>query len=355
MRRGSSRIRAPRRGRYGNSVQHAGDTNCAGGTCSHTGTLTGPDGKTASTSGNVAEDRHGASIRRRIGDGFERQHGRPFGVDQLRRLDVLALGHGDGVGWRDVNHSGTATRVAPGVVTTSTSVTGTHGNTVTSSGTVVATTGVVATGGTTVVVAPKPVVVAPPVVLRAAASGRGDACGCGGAEACSWSRRRLSTHRRPRRLPCMSLAGRVCSAGAASGRVGAGSLDRARLGAGALVLIGAAMRFKSRVTVEQGGDTVRRSSFDASSTRRFYQAGALAAMVVAAGVAIAMSRFVAPADTRGASGSSQECSARYAALLDLAELARRDGKSSEVVVRGLSDRGGAMSECFSVGGRANAD
>jgi hypothetical protein len=115
------------------------------------------------------------------------------------------------------------------------------------------------------------------------------------------------------------------------------------------------MRFKSRVTVEQGGDTVRRSSFDASSTRRFYQAGALAAMVVAAGVAIAMSRFVAPADTRGASGSSQECSARYAALLDLAELARRDGKSSEVVVRGLSDRGGAMSECFSVGGRANAD
>ena len=25
-------------GRYGNSVQHAGDTNCAGGTCSHTGT-----------------------------------------------------------------------------------------------------------------------------------------------------------------------------------------------------------------------------------------------------------------------------------------------------------------------------
>jgi hypothetical protein len=119
--------------------------------------------------------------------------------------------------------------------------------------------------------------------------------------------------------------------------------------------MGAAMRVKSRATVVQGGVMVRRSSFDASSTRWFYLAGALAAMVVAAGVAIAMSRFVAPADTRGASGSSQECSTRYAALLDLAELARRDGKSSEVVVRGLSDRGGVMSGCLSVGGRANAD
>ena len=38
-------------GRYGNSVQHAGDTSCVGGSCSHTGTLTGPDGKTATTSG----------------------------------------------------------------------------------------------------------------------------------------------------------------------------------------------------------------------------------------------------------------------------------------------------------------
>ena len=98
-----------------------------------------------------------------------------------------------------------------------------------------------------------------------------------------------------------------------------------------------------------------RSSFDGSSARRFYQAGALAAIVVAAGVVIAISHFVPPVETRAASGSSQECSARYAALLDLAELARRDGKSSEVVVRGLSDRGGAMSGCLSMGGSAHAD
>ncbi|WP_233805997.1 hypothetical protein [Paraburkholderia sp. HP33-1] len=46
--------------------------------------------------------------------------------------------------------------------------------------------------------------------------------------------------------------------------------------------------------------------------------------------------------------ATRDCSARYAALLDLAELARRDGKSSEVVVRGLSERNGAMSACLPV-------
>ena len=76
---------------------------------------------------------------------------------------MLTLGHVTGSDGGMVYHSGTATRVAPGVVTTSTSVTGTHGNTVMTSGTVV-TGGVVTTGGTAVVVAPKPVVVAAPVV-----------------------------------------------------------------------------------------------------------------------------------------------------------------------------------------------
>jgi hypothetical protein len=47
-----------------------------------------------------------------------------------------------------------------------------------------------------------------------------------------------------------------------------------------------------------------------------------------------------------------DCSAKYAALLDLAELARRDGKSSDVVVRGLSDQHGAMSECLPADRRA---
>jgi hypothetical protein len=54
-----------------------------------------------------------------------------------------------------------------------------------------------------------------------------------------------------------------------------------------------------------------------------------------------------------AASAAKDCSARYAALLDLAELARRDGKSSEVVVRGLSEHNGAMSACLPVSrGRA---
>ena len=50
-------------GRYGNSVQHAGDTSCAGGTCSHTGTLTGQDGKTASTDGSVTRNAPGQQFK----------------------------------------------------------------------------------------------------------------------------------------------------------------------------------------------------------------------------------------------------------------------------------------------------
>lgn len=109
------------------------------------------------------------------------------------------------------------------------------------------------------------------------------------------------------------------------------------------------MRVKSHGMIEQGEGAVSRPAFDGSRPRRLYRPGALAAIVVATGLVIAMSRFGTRADARGAIGSSRECSARYAALLDLAELARRDGKSSEVVVRGLSDKGGAMSECVSKG------
>lgn len=115
------------------------------------------------------------------------------------------------------------------------------------------------------------------------------------------------------------------------------------------------MRVKSRVTVEQGGSAAFRPALEDSSTRRFYKSGVLAALVVATGLAIAMCRFGTAADTRRASAPSRDCSARYAALLDLAELARRDGKSSEVVVRGLSDRGGAMSGCVSTGGSGLAE
>lgn len=78
----------------------------------------------------------------------------------------------------------------------------------------------------------------------------------------------------------------------------------------------------------------------------------LAALVVALAWAVAMSGVLTHAEGLRADHAlqtPQACSARYAALLDLAELARREGKSSEVVVRGLSERGGAMSGCLPIG------
>jgi hypothetical protein len=99
----------------------------------------------------------------------------------------------------------------------------------------------------------------------------------------------------------------------------------------------------------QGRAQAVRLCFNAVRTRTLCKVSALATMVVVAGVAIAVGEGITNTETHAvhrAIEPQQDCSAKYAALLDLAELARRDGKSSEVVVRGLSARGGAMSECL---------
>jgi hypothetical protein len=124
--------------------------------------------------------------------------------------------------------------------------------------------------------------------------------------------------------------------------------------------MGAARRVKAHVTLMQmrrgGSDqhssaVKRRSRVEASSTRDVSR-NVLAALIVGLALTAAASGFIAYANGPHASranrevDASQDCSARYAALLDLAELARRDGKSSEIVVRGLSERGGALSVCL---------
>ncbi|WP_233836010.1 hypothetical protein [Paraburkholderia sp. ZP32-5] len=93
-----------------------------------------------------------------------------------------------------------------------------------------------------------------------------------------------------------------------------------------------------------------RTPLETSPRRAVCKAAVFAAIVIA--TLLAINAFVAADgglhDTNHTSATPRDCSARYAALLDLAELARRDGKSSEVVVRGLSEQGGAMSECLPV-------
>ncbi|HEX3379850.1 MAG TPA: hypothetical protein VHU21_08655 [Paraburkholderia sp.] len=83
------------------------------------------------------------------------------------------------------------------------------------------------------------------------------------------------------------------------------------------------------------------------------KAAALATILLA--TLLAINAFVDASDANDdlranpATSATRDCSARYAALLDLAELARRDGKSSEVVVRGLSEQDGALSACLPAG------
>ncbi|SOE96222.1 hypothetical protein SAMN05414139_09153 [Burkholderia sp. D7] len=78
------------------------------------------------------------------------------------------------------------------------------------------------------------------------------------------------------------------------------------------------------------------------------KAGALAmliaAMVLAIGVGGRMTNVEALAGYRG-NEPSQHCAAQYAEMLDLAKLARRDGKSSDVMVRELTVMTGQMDEC----------
>ncbi|MFP4893303.1 hypothetical protein [Paraburkholderia sp. EG304] len=101
-------------------------------------------------------------------------------------------------------------------------------------------------------------------------------------------------------------------------------------------------------------EAARRSrAAEGSAWRALRKTAALATIVVATFSAIhaVIDTSDANDDRRAnpAASATRDCSARYAALLDLAELARRDGKSSEIVVRGLREQNGAMRECLSAG------
>lgn len=95
-----------------------------------------------------------------------------------------------------------------------------------------------------------------------------------------------------------------------------------------------------------------------ASRKASYKAAAVVMLIVATALALAIGKGVTdsyPPAARRTMKPAPDCSAKYAALLDLAELARRDGKSAEVVVRGLSDQRGAMSECLPATRRAWAE
>jgi hypothetical protein len=118
--------------------------------------------------------------------------------------------------------------------------------------------------------------------------------------------------------------------------------------------MGAAMRLRRAMFETQGSNAsgaARCSHCAVAPLRVLYKVGVLAALIVALRGAAAMSGLFTHVHGLHADRepeASQDCSARYAALLDLAELARRDGKSSGIVVLGLSDMHGAMNECLPI-------
>ncbi|WOD15198.1 hypothetical protein [Paraburkholderia kirstenboschensis] len=99
---------------------------------------------------------------------------------------------------------------------------------------------------------------------------------------------------------------------------------------------------------EQRVAVSHRRRLRASDPTTVRKARVWATIIVAAALVIAVQRFMANPELPRELPElvpSTDCPARYAALLDLAELARRDGTSSEVVTRGLNNGGGAMSAC----------
>lgn len=99
---------------------------------------------------------------------------------------------------------------------------------------------------------------------------------------------------------------------------------------------------------EQRVAASRRRRLRASDASTVRKASVWATIIVATALVIAVQRFMANPELPRELPElvpSADCPARYAALLDLAELARRDGTSSEVVMHGLNNGDGAMSAC----------
>lgn len=144
-------------GSNGRSVQHAGDTSCANGTCSHTGTgtVTGPDGRSTTTSDSLTRDARGqysssATINGPNGNTVNHSSALNCAGTSCSRSGTVSGPNGGAV-----PHSGNAALVAPGVDASSGSVS-THEGTVET----VRTTVVV--GGAPVAPTPLPVIVASP-------------------------------------------------------------------------------------------------------------------------------------------------------------------------------------------------
>jgi hypothetical protein len=112
---------------------------------------------------------------------------------------------------------------------------------------------------------------------------------------------------------------------------------------------GTVMRIGRKMTERRGGAMLVYPGFK-SQCKLLCKTGASAMLVVATVLALGVGGRMTNVETSAAHRSSepsQQCARKYGELFGLAHLARRDGKSSDVMVRELTVMSGRLNECLS--------
>lgn len=86
-----------------------------------------------------------------------------------------------------------------------------------------------------------------------------------------------------------------------------------------------------------------------SQCKLFCKTGASAMLIVATILALGIGSRMTNVETSAThrpDGASQQCAKEYGELFDIAHLARRDGRSSDVMARELTVMSGRLDECL---------
>jgi hypothetical protein len=137
--------------------------------------------------------------------------------------------------------------------------------------------------------------------------------------------------------------------------VGTGALGRQRLGTGALVMSdnvqgmtgSEVMRISRRMTGRQRSVKLGYPRFK-SHYKLLCKTGAAAMLIAGTVLALGVGGRMAHVETSAThrpTGSARQCVKEYGELFDLAHLARRDGKSSDVMASELTVMSGRLSKC----------
>jgi hypothetical protein len=108
------------------------------------------------------------------------------------------------------------------------------------------------------------------------------------------------------------------------------------------------MRISRKMTEGQGGVMRVYPGFK-SQYKLLCKMGASAMLIVATVLALGVGSRMTNVETSATHqpvGPSQQCAKKYGELFDLAQLAKRDGKSSDIMVRELTVMSGRLNKCL---------